>query len=54
MAVDEIRMAVVGLGHRGTGMWISLPQQMAGYRITAICDPIAALHEPAVAKLKHP
>jgi predicted dehydrogenase len=52
--MDEIRMAVVGLGSRGTGTWFRLLQQMAGYRITAICDPIAALHERALARLAHP
>jgi predicted dehydrogenase len=52
--MDEIRMAVVGLGSRGTGTWLSLLQQMAGYRITAICDPIVALHERAVARLRRP
>ncbi|HEX2033773.1 MAG TPA: Gfo/Idh/MocA family oxidoreductase [Chloroflexota bacterium] len=52
--MDEIRIAVVGLGSRGSGTWLSLLQQMEGYRVTAICDPIAALHERAVARLKRP
>jgi predicted dehydrogenase len=52
--MEEIRIAVVGLGSRGTGTWFSLLQRLAGYRITAICDPIVALHEPAVARLKEP
>jgi predicted dehydrogenase len=52
--MDEIRVAVVGLGQRGTETWLPLLQQMAGYRIIAICDPIVALHERAVARLKHP
>ena len=52
--MEEIRIAVVGLGNRGTGTWFSLLQQMAGYRITAVCDPIVALHERAVSRLKHP
>ena len=52
--MDEIRMAVVGLGSRGAGTWFRILQQMAGYRITAICDPIAALHERALAKLTDP
>ena len=52
--MDEIRVAVVGLGGRGTGTWFNILQWMAGYRITAICDPIVALHERAVARLKRP
>ncbi|OGG55518.1 MAG: hypothetical protein A3F84_29730 [Candidatus Handelsmanbacteria bacterium RIFCSPLOWO2_12_FULL_64_10] len=51
--VDEIRVGVVGLGSRGNG-WIHTLQQMEGYRITAICDPIVALHERAQARLAHP
>ncbi|MBI3974558.1 MAG: Gfo/Idh/MocA family oxidoreductase [Chloroflexi bacterium] len=51
--MDEIRMAVVGLGSRGTGTWFTLLQRMAGYRLTAICDPIVALHERAVVRLHH-
>ena len=52
--MDEIRMAVVGLGSRGTGAWFRILQQMPGYRITAICDPIAALHKRALSRLAHP
>ncbi|MFC1525729.1 Gfo/Idh/MocA family protein [Candidatus Latescibacterota bacterium] len=49
--MDEIRTAVVGLGHRALH-WIRLLQSLPGYRITALCDPIAALLEPARASLK--
>jgi predicted dehydrogenase len=52
--MDEIRMAVVGLGERGTGAWLTLLQRLAGYRITAICDPIVALHARAIARLHRP
>jgi len=52
--MDEIRMGVVGLGGRGIGTWFSMLQQMRGYRITAICDPIAALHERALSRLTRP
>ncbi len=52
--MDELRMAVVGLGSRGTGAWFNLLQQVPGYRITAIYDPIVALNERAVARLQHP
>jgi predicted dehydrogenase len=51
--VDEIRVGVVGLGGRGLG-WIHRLQQMRGYRITAICDPIAALHDRARSRLTKP
>lgn len=47
-------MAVVGLGSRGVGSWLGLLQQIPGYRVTALCDPIVALHERAVARLRHP
>ena len=52
--MDDIRMAVVGLGGRGTGAWIGLLQRIAGYRITALCDPIVALHQRALARLNEP
>ncbi|MGH2353135.1 MAG: Gfo/Idh/MocA family oxidoreductase [Chloroflexota bacterium] len=52
--MDEIRIAVVGMGSRGAGTWLSLLQQMEGYRVTAICDPMVALHERAIARLKRP
>src|SRR5687768_7534266 len=52
--MDEIRIAVVGLGRRGAHGWIPQLQRLPGYRITAICDPIVALHERAVAQLHHP
>src|SRR6266542_1758412 len=41
--MDEIRVALVGLGSRGTGTWLSLLQQLEGYRVVALCDPITAL-----------
>ena len=52
--MDEIRMAVVGLGTRGRHSWLSALQKLSGFRITAICDPIAALCEQAAARLEHP
>ena len=52
--MDEIRMAIVGLGSRGVSGWIPLLQRVPGFRLTAICDPIPALHEPARARLEHP
>jgi predicted dehydrogenase len=51
--MDEIRVAVVGLGSRGVA-WLHLLQKVGGYRITAICDPIAALHPRALALLARP
>ena len=51
--MTEIRIALVGLGGRGLG-WLRLLQRIPGYRITALCDPIAALHERARATLEQP
>ncbi len=51
--MDDIRIAVVGLGHRALH-WIRLLQQVPGYRVVAVCDPIAALLEPALAALAEP
>ena len=47
--MDEIRIAVVGLGGRGIG-WIANLQRLKGYRVVAVCDPIVALHERALAR----
>ncbi len=51
--MDEIRIGLAGLGHRGLH-WLRLLQALKGYRITAICDPILSLHEAAKAQLKNP
>ncbi len=48
--MDEIRIGLVGLGHRGLH-WLRMVERIDGYRITALCDPIAALHERALAAL---
>lgn len=45
--MDEIRVGVAGLGKRGLA-WIRLLQRIPGYRITAVCDRIAPLHERAL------
>jgi predicted dehydrogenase len=52
--MDEIRIAIVGLGSRGAGTWLSLLQRLRGYRVVALCDPIEALHEPALAGVRRP
>ncbi|MHB0877261.1 MAG: Gfo/Idh/MocA family protein [Anaerolineae bacterium] len=52
--MDEVRIAVVGLGWRGIMTWFGMLQSLPGYRITAICDPIESLHARAVARLNHP
>jgi predicted dehydrogenase len=36
--MDDIRIAVVGLGTRSL-KWLSLLERLAGFRVTAICDP---------------
>jgi predicted dehydrogenase len=48
-----IRVGVVGLGGRGLG-WIRNLQRVPGFRVVAVCDPIAALHAPALAALDSP
>ena len=50
--MDDIRIGVAGLGHRAIG-WLHHLQQIDGYRVTAVCDPITALHERALAALEH-
>jgi predicted dehydrogenase len=52
--MDEIRIAIVGLGSRGAGTWLSLLQRLRGYRVVALCDPIEALHERAMAEVQRP
>ena len=52
--MDEIRTAIVGLGTRGKLTWTRLLQQIEGFRITAICDPITALHAEALSRLENP
>jgi predicted dehydrogenase len=47
--MDEIRVAVVGLGPRAVSTWIPLLQRLPGYRIAALCDPIQALRDRALA-----
>jgi len=51
--MDQIRVGLVGLGHRGLH-WARLLQRLDGYSITAICDPIQALHRPALDLLESP
>ncbi|MBI2190908.1 MAG: Gfo/Idh/MocA family oxidoreductase [Planctomycetes bacterium] len=52
--MDEIRMGIVGLGGRAIHGWIPLLQRMRGFRITAICDPMLALHDRARARVQNP
>lgn len=52
--MDEIRIAVVGLGTRGAFNWIPLMQRVGGFRIVAVCDPIEALHDRAVGRIDNP
>ena len=48
--MDDIRVGVAGLGGRGLS-WMRLLQRVPGYRIVALCDPITAIHERALAAL---
>jgi predicted dehydrogenase len=52
--MDEIRIALVGLGWRGIVTWMGMLQSLPGYRLTAICDPQTSLHDRAIARLKNP
>ena len=49
--MKEIRIGLVGLGHRGR-WWLNLLQRVPGYRVVALCDPIEALHEKGLEALK--
>jgi len=46
--MDEIRIAVVGLGHRARGAWIPQLVKMPGYRIVAVSDWIEPLMDQAL------
>ena len=48
--MNEIRIGFVGLGHRAHD-WLRMLQGMEGFRVTAICDRIVALHERFLAKM---
>ncbi|MGW0229249.1 Gfo/Idh/MocA family protein [Actinopolymorpha singaporensis] len=52
--MDEIRVGVVGLGPRALGTWIPLLARIPGYRITAVCDRIEALHQAALSRVGDP
>ena len=45
--MQEIRVAVVGLGTRALRGWIPIMQKLRGYRITALCEEIPALQTRA-------
>ncbi len=50
--MDDIRIGIAGLGHRGLG-WIRLLQKIPGYRITAVCDWIEPLQERALSAIEN-
>ncbi|MDP6114815.1 MAG: Gfo/Idh/MocA family oxidoreductase [Planctomycetota bacterium] len=52
--MEDIRIAVVGLGSRGTMSWIPMLHKLKGYRVVSVCDPIQALHEGALARCERP
>jgi len=45
--MDDIRIAVVGLGSRGRA-WIGHMLRIGGYRITTVCDTLPPLFAPAL------
>ena len=51
--MDPIKIGLAGLGHRGLH-WLRHLQNIEGYRVTALCDPIVALHERALDALEKP
>ena len=51
--MDDIRVGVAGLGPRGLH-WIGALETLDGYRVTGICDPIEALHAPALERTAEP
>ncbi len=53
MTNEKINIGLVGLGHRGLN-WLRNLQRIDGYHITALCDPITALHQPALDVLQSP
>jgi predicted dehydrogenase len=50
--MNEIRIGLAGLGFRGL-WWLQLLQKIPGYRVVALCDRIAALHEKGLAALRN-
>ena len=48
--MDEIRIGIFGVGHRGIH-WLRILDRMDGYRITAIGDMFPQLHERALGEL---
>jgi predicted dehydrogenase len=51
--MENIKIGLVGLGHRGLG-WLRNLQRIQGYQITALCDPITALHQRALDAVESP
>ena len=51
--MESINIALVGLGHRGLA-WLRHLQRLEDYRVIAICDPITALHQRALAAIENP
>ncbi|NQU12048.1 Gfo/Idh/MocA family oxidoreductase [bacterium] len=51
--MNEIRIGLVGLGHRAVGSWIPILTNLEGVRITAVCDWIEPLHERALAEIPY-
>lgn len=52
--MQEIRIGLVGLGARALDTWLPLLQKLDGFKITALCDPVAATHRPALDGLVDP
>jgi len=51
--MDEIRIAIVGIGGRALGEWIPHMVSRPGYRIVAVCDWIEPLMDKALALIPY-
>jgi len=51
--MDEIRIGIVGLGHRARGAWIPQMLDIPGFRFTAVCDWIEPLQEQALSLIPY-
>jgi len=49
--MNEIRIGLAGLGHRGLYMLLLL-QRIKGFRVVALCDAVEALHQKGLEALR--
>ena len=51
--MNEIRIGLVGLGHRALGAWLPQMLEIPGFRFTAVCDWIEPLQEKALSLIPY-